>query len=113
MLCWGLTDESAGRCRGGRPHVYHIPEINVIGSMLTYLGRRWMYIPNEVWSLGSWGHVYKCKYVGDDGDCEIYDLRPKMCRTYPEEMPHGECDSLGCTWDAVRAEVPSILQWDV
>jgi Fe-S-cluster containining protein len=27
---------------------------------------------------------YKCRYIGDDNKCQVYEDRPKLCRDYPD-----------------------------
>lgn len=40
------------------------------------------------------GHLYNCRNLGKDGDCENYDKRPTMCQVYPMGRP---CLREGCT----------------
>lgn len=43
-------------------------------------------------------HWYRCVHL-QDGNCSIYEHRPRMCREYP----YGKaCKYHGCTWDAAR-----------
>lgn len=44
-------------------------------------------------------HYYRCKHLGEAGDCTIYDIRPAMCRRYPGGRA---CRYAGCTWTAAR-----------
>lgn len=37
---------------------------------------------------------YDCKNLLENGDCSIYDNRPKVCREYPYE---NKCKREGCT----------------
>jgi Fe-S-cluster containining protein len=38
---------------------------------------------------------YDCRHLQPNGDCRIYDNRPRMCRTYPNGKP---CARQGCTY---------------
>ena len=38
-------------------------------------------------------HVFRCKNLGSNGDCGIYEVRPQMCRDFPG--PEG-CHFRGC-----------------
>ena len=29
-------------------------------------------------------YFYYCRYLGEDNSCNVYDMRPKMCRFYPK-----------------------------
>lgn len=46
--------------------------------------------------------VFSCGYVGTDGRCGIYRLRPRLCRTYPL-LPYFEAPKLlpGCGYRVV------------
>ena len=41
------------------------------------------------------GPTYTCKHHLPNGDCGIYENRPKMCRNYPYGQP---CPYIGCTY---------------
>jgi Fe-S-cluster containining protein len=41
-------------------------------------------------------HWYACRHVQLNGDCGIYEDRPRMCRVYPNGS---ECAFADCTWD--------------
>jgi len=53
-------------------------------------------------SLAPW-HYYTCKHATEQEDgtvqCEIYETRPHMCRSYPNGAL---CNFTGCTWDEWR-----------
>ena len=66
------------------------PEFEIIGKML---------VPLKATRLKK-GNRYTCKHF-KDGNCHIYDRRPKMCSQYPYGHP---CGWLACTWqDAALA----------
>ena len=33
------------------------------------------------------GLLWSCRYLGEDGECQIYESRPSMCRTFPTNDP--------------------------
>ena len=35
------------------------------------------------------GHYYRCRNLGVDGLCTVYDSRPEMCRSFPYD---GDCN---------------------
>jgi Fe-S-cluster containining protein len=45
------------------------------------------------------GHFYRCRYQLPNGDCGIYEIRPRMCREYPSD---GLCRLVDCTWNLAR-----------
>lgn len=49
-------------------------------------------LPNGQTSRG--GAYYDCRHQQANGDCAIYESRPRMCRDYPKA---GQCDKAGCT----------------
>lgn len=45
--------------------------------------------------------VYTCRNLQPNGDCAIYDHRPRMCSEYP----YGSgCEMVDCTWSPARRE---------
>lgn len=73
-------------------------EIEQVAGMAVYLGRGWMDADSgdfisEFEGLGRGYNmtgardVYTCRNLRDNGDCGIYETRPKMCRDYPYEQP--------------------------
>jgi Fe-S-cluster containining protein len=81
-----------GRDRNDHPQA---SEIWLIAPMAIYLG----YLPQnpqkpEPLINGAHGHFYRCAHVRENGDCGIYEMRPKMCRDYPYGT---DCDFPGCT----------------
>ncbi len=49
-------------------------------------------LPTGETSLG--GAYFDCRMLDANGDCLIYDTRPKMCRDFPYGEP---CPRVGCT----------------
>lgn len=43
---------------------------------------------------------FSCRHVGENGDCAVYDQRPRMCRVYPQGEACGFGDE--CEWDDAR-----------
>lgn len=53
------------------------------------------------------GAFYTCKNLLTNGDCGIYETRPKMCREYPHYGRAGAlCRYSTCTWSRYRADLP-------
>jgi Fe-S-cluster containining protein len=46
---------------------------------------------------------YTCKNLLPDGNCGIYETRPRMCWDYPYEST---CQYVDCTWEAGKQEQP-------
>lgn len=42
------------------------------------------------------GAFYTCKHLAANGDCQIYDQRPRMCSAYPYGL---ECRFPGCAFE--------------
>lgn len=54
--------------------------------------------------------VLSCKYLNNNGECSVYDKRPKLCRDYPKEsisfnleMPEG------CGYKVIKKEFKDYL----
>ncbi len=45
--------------------------------------------------LGYQNHRYECRNLQPNGDCGIYEKRPWMCRSFPNDRP---CPNADCTW---------------
>lgn len=75
-----------------------IPNIEVIAEML---------IP-----LGVFRHqeLFTCKHLSSEGNCQIYETRPRMCRDFPGPNPcpyrncasHGEQGVVKRAWNWLR-----------
>lgn len=84
-------------------------DIHLIYPMLVYLGytdkRPPKINPSDEKLLGKPEvklHRYRCKHLDPKTrDCTIYEIRPVMCRTYPDGRT---CNFAGCTWSKYRAE---------
>lgn len=44
--------------------------------------------------------IHKCLALLPNGDCGVYETRPRLCRDYPYAK---KCDNPGCQWAAVCA----------
>jgi Fe-S-cluster containining protein len=62
-----------------------IPDLDTIYPMLIPLG---VFRKQE---------LFTCKHLGKNGDCGIYEVRPKMCRDFPgpNPCPYRNCASHG------------------
>jgi uncharacterized protein len=49
----------------------------------------------------------RCIFLGDDRRCEVYDVRPRQCRTFPFWRPNVASPE---AWAALKAECPGIDQ---
>lgn len=73
-----------------------IKDILLVYPMLVYLG---FYSVSGSELGGKSGevtaHRYTCKHLDrEKGVCTIYDIRPHLCRSYPD--PKGHCEYLNC-----------------
>lgn len=93
----------------GDPGGPRYQDIHLIYPMVTYIGYNAegpeLVNPTDDEILGRprpKEHRYRCKHLDPaTRDCTIYDIRPEMCRSYPNG---GSCDYANCTWDKVKAE---------
>ena len=84
-------------------------DIHLIAPMVTYLGHLDKHPPRvnptDAELLGQPPerlHYYRCKHLDPKTrDCTIYEIRPAMCRTYPDA---GACDYAACTWKSRKAK---------
>jgi Fe-S-cluster containining protein len=75
-------------------------EIYLIYPMVKYLGK-FKKTP-QGYRTNEYIHHYTCKHLDKKtGNCTIYEIRPKMCRRYPDA---GICYYKGCSCD--RAATP-------
>ena len=85
-------------------------EIERIADMVIYLGYEPMttthrgktLVEQEKYSR-SMKHYYRCKNLLANGDCGVYETRPKMCSEYPYG---GTCDYKECTSAALSCQPP-------
>ena len=71
--------------------------------------------PNDIWLIAPMirqnpveaGHdpTFSCIHLQANGDCGIYNIRPQVCREYPNNRG---CCFEGCTWDAQR--LPAVFR---
>lgn len=78
-----FVKEEHARARRGEPTT--IPDIAVIGEMLVPLG---VFRKQE---------LFTCRHLSAQGNCTIYETRPKMCRDFPgpSPCPYRNCASHG------------------
>jgi len=84
-------------------------DIYLIAPMVRYLGFTYDHPPkinpsdNELLNRPKTKrHYYTCKHFDPKTrDCTIYEIRPAMCRSYPDA---GLCNYAKCTWKAKRAK---------
>lgn len=75
-----------------------IPDVAIIAEMLIPLG---VFRKQE---------LFTCKHFGENGNCGIYERRPKMCRDFPGPAPcpyrncasHGEQPPWKRAWNWLR-----------
>ena len=79
-----------------------LTDIHLLGTMLVHLGELEANPLTGHPSGSSKAHYYRCKHLAENGDCTIYDIRPKMCRDYPYGYP---CQYPGCECDDARSGV--------
>jgi len=82
----------------------HVNDIHLIAPMVVYLGHLRSGDQDEGLERNEnpdeLGHYYRCKHLDETtNDCTIYDIRPQMCRDYPNS---GTCKYNDCTWEAVK-----------
>jgi len=74
----------------------HYEEIEQIADLAIYVGYLHPVTGEEAGEGRGW---YSCRHLQSNGDCGIYDSRPRMCRDYP----YGQaCKDVACTHDAAR-----------
>jgi Fe-S-cluster containining protein len=84
-------------------------DIHLIAPMVYYLGyttdHPLQVNPTDAELLGNPRerlHYYGCKNLDPaTGDCTIYEIRPYMCRSYPNS---GVCNYAKCTWRERKAK---------
>lgn len=75
-----------------------IPDVKIIADMLVPLG---VFRGQE---------LFTCRHLGKDGNCQIYETRPQMCRDFPGPDPckyrncasHGPQSALKRAWNWLR-----------
>lgn len=82
-------------------------DIHLIAPMLEHLGEFEVSPVKQVNKLirigkPTKGHYYRCKNFDTKKKiCTIYEIRPHMCRSYPNGHP---CNYSGCTWSTHKAK---------
>lgn len=81
LHAWRRWRDGHSTMGNGRP----VPsDIHLIAPMVRYLG----YLTQNPTGGKPWPdkrHVYSCVHFTDDNECAIYDMRPTMCRTFPDD----------------------------
>lgn len=93
-----MTDRCTGHCCRvfGLPHSpedltdpkTNIEDQEVVADMAIPI----YWVPDMDRFFSDW--TYTCRHLQPNGDCAIYEQRPKMCRDYPYDEP---CHHPGCT----------------
>ncbi len=92
-------------------------DIHLIAPMVTYLGKfdrtpraaKQINEHDDIILGGKYKqpkHYYSCKHFDPKAKlCTIYEMRPAMCRNYPNGH---ECNYVGCTWldNKAKKETP-------
>lgn len=90
--------EFAEAARAGKPKRHFSSDIILVADMVRYIGPR---VCNQIagWPYkgDGWAHVYSCRYIQPDGRCEIYWLRPHVCRIYDHCEYPNHCESTYCS----------------
>ena len=81
------------------PESSTIPDVHLIAPMLIPLGPIGR-------AKAEW--LYTCKHLRKDGDCGIYENRPRMCRDFPGEKP---CPFPICASHGPRNPVKKMIDW--
>jgi Fe-S-cluster containining protein len=71
-----------------------------------YHGRVSIYVDDEGWMVQI---DTRCRHLGDDNKCGVYENRPPMCRTYSENTCEVNADEVGITFHTA-AEYLEYLQ---
>jgi Fe-S-cluster containining protein len=87
------------RAMTGQPHP--MPEtVKVYPLLITLSRERGTHPLGPVRQSGRM-YWYSCKAF-KDGQCTIYENRPKMCADYPQYGENRLCEYAGCTWEGQR-----------
>lgn len=78
------------------PEKCRIPDVNIIFPMLIPLGK----FRNQ--------EVFTCKNLSKEGNCQIYETRPKMCRDFPGPAP---CPYRNCSSHGYQSRWRRIVNW--
>lgn len=73
-----------------------IPNVDIIHDMLIPLGK----VRGQ--------EIFTCKHLGANGDCGIYETRPKMCRDFPGPDP---CKYRNCASHGPQPGWKRFLNW--
>lgn len=54
--------------------------------------------------------VLSCKHIKDNGECNIYNLRPFVCRNYPKKRINFNSEMIdGCGYQVIKKEFKDYL----
>lgn len=83
-------------------------DIGIVYPAWEYQGERHLHLQDG--TLAGTSHIYRCRHLTSEGDCGIYETRPRLCRAYPHEvyMRKG-CTDPDCAWTERKAAV--VFQW--
>jgi Fe-S-cluster containining protein len=97
-----ILEERNRRLAGKQPN----PDIEVyadfprISTIFKYLYSSFTDVEDGTESAEGLRHFYTCTMLAANGDCTIYEDRPKMCKDYP--YGDSPCMYQDCTWDEKR-----------
>ncbi len=89
----GACEECKGNCCKGEKRSYLWINEDETEALSRYLNmniddfkKQYLYLFEKRWSVKDIkvNGMYQCVFLsGETGKCEVYDVRPKQCRTYP------------------------------
>jgi len=91
-----LVQEEFARWRTNPEKATLIPDIGTIGAMLVPLGK---FRGQE---------LFTCKHLSKEGNCSIYETRPKMCRDFPGPNP---CPYRNCASHGRQPKIKQAWNW--
>jgi len=71
---------------------------------LFFIDRMFIYTNGVEQEVKAINH-YTCNFLDENGNCMVYDLRPQMCRRYPEYDTNAKCHYTGCTYQAEPIQI--------
>lgn len=103
-----IADHGELAHRPGRLAAPYWPDAPMVADMAVYLGQQ---APGTVRTdpveLQPTAGIYTCRHLQPNGDCGVYEHRPRMCREYP----YGNTCEWGdaCTWTEGR--IGPLREW--
>ena len=92
---WERRFRDWAEMQNGGPKVIFYEEEITIAAMIEYLDSARFDVDGTPIEFKVPVYWYRCKHHQPNGDCGIYNRRPKMCSRYPYG---NQCRYPGCTW---------------